>query len=315
VPLFEDIPGLGILFRPLPSAESSLQENIVLGQSTIFPTLFDLMGLRWAPAVADLDTLRLRNDNFVVRGRNRDVQNHVFDISSSRVDEFLRIPAAERRPDLYRTQQTIPDVHPNGYRGPGLNWRDSRLREGYDPTRLNPESGFIPEDSRGAADPLAPPALGVGSSELPVLPPEPGTLGTPRNLRPGGNGVPASPPPPPARPLNRVPGVNPGPSQPPPGPGGSRGLPPPVQGPTSSSRPAAASGVPATPAAGRGAAVVDPALARTATPGPVPIGVASTPPRAATPSFPRSSTPKVAKDQKTWPSRWGILSRLRGTDK
>src|SRR5262249_43231459 len=49
VPLLEDIPGVGILFRQLPSKESALQENIILGQSVIFPTLFDLMGLRWAP--------------------------------------------------------------------------------------------------------------------------------------------------------------------------------------------------------------------------------------------------------------------------
>src|SRR5262249_23462448 len=91
VPLFEDIPIVGILFRPLPSAESSLQENIVLAQGTVFPTLFDLMGLRWAPAVADLDTLRLRDEDFTVRARNRDLYNHVFDISSSSVDESLRI--------------------------------------------------------------------------------------------------------------------------------------------------------------------------------------------------------------------------------
>ncbi len=119
-----------------------------MAQSTIFPTLFDLMGLRWAPAVADLDTFRLRNQNFTVRNRNRHVNNNVFDISSSSVDEFLRIPPAEHRADLYRSQETIPDVHPNGYRGPGLNYRNSRLREGYDPTMTNPESRFIPSESR-----------------------------------------------------------------------------------------------------------------------------------------------------------------------
>lgn len=156
IPLFEDIPGLGILFRPMPSAESSLQENIVLAQSTIFPTLFDLMGLRWAPAVADLDTLRLRNENFTVRGRKRHVVNSVFDISSSSVDDFLRIPPAERRSDLYRPQETIPDVHPDGYRGAGLNFRDSHLKEGYDPTLTNPESRFIPSDSSDLIPPESP---------------------------------------------------------------------------------------------------------------------------------------------------------------
>jgi len=37
VPLLEDIPAAGILFRPLPSQESSLQENIILAQTVIFP--------------------------------------------------------------------------------------------------------------------------------------------------------------------------------------------------------------------------------------------------------------------------------------
>jgi len=163
VPLFEDIPGLGILFRPLPSAESSLQQNLVMAQATIFPTLFDLMGLRYAPAVSDLDTLRLKNEEFLVRGRARDVANRVFDYSSSRVDDTLRVRPSERRPDLYRTQETIPDVHPNGYRGPGLNLRDSQLQEGYDPTGPNPPSRFIPDDSRGGQVPTVP---GAPSSSL-----------------------------------------------------------------------------------------------------------------------------------------------------
>ena len=147
VPLFEDIPLLGTLFRPLPSDESSLQQNIVLGQATIFPTLFDLMGLRWAPVVADLDPLRLSNDEFIVRGRRRALMNRVFDQSSGQVDEFLRIPDGERRMDLYRSQETIPSQHPNGYEGPGANLRDSQLQEGY---RSNdrPQSQVIPGESR-----------------------------------------------------------------------------------------------------------------------------------------------------------------------
>ncbi|HPX42584.1 MAG TPA: hypothetical protein PLF51_19260, partial [Candidatus Hydrogenedentes bacterium] len=92
MPLLEDIPVAGVLFRPLPSAESSLQQNIIMSQATIFPTLFDLMGLRWAPVVADLDPLRLSNDEFIVRNRRRALMNRVFDHSSSQVDEFLRIP-------------------------------------------------------------------------------------------------------------------------------------------------------------------------------------------------------------------------------
>jgi hypothetical protein len=179
VPLLEDIPGVGALFRPLPSAESSLQENIVLGQAVIFPTLFDLMGLRWAPAVADLDPLRTRNQEFVVRGRLRDLKNHTYDYSASRVDEFLRIPPAERRPDLYRSQETIPYVHPDGYSGPGLNLRDSHLQEGYDPVRLHPDTRFVPSESPEGVPgqpghPYMVPVPGAAIIEHPVYGPPPG---------------------------------------------------------------------------------------------------------------------------------------------
>ncbi len=144
VPLLQDIPGVGVLFRPLPSAESSLQQNVILAQSVIYPTLYDLMGLRWAPVVADRDTIRMKSEEFIVRQRTRQINNRVFDYSSGSVDEFLRIPEAERRGDLYRSQETIPRVHPNGYQGPGLNYQDSHLREGYDPRSNYPETRFVP---------------------------------------------------------------------------------------------------------------------------------------------------------------------------
>jgi hypothetical protein len=157
VPLLEDIPLAGVLFRPLPSAESSLQQNIIMSQATIFPTLFDLMGLRWAPVVADLDPLRLSNDEFIVRNRRRMLTNRVFDHSSSEVDKFLRVPESERRMDLYRSQETIPGVHPNGYSGPGANLRDSQLQEGYSPTD-RPPTQFVPGQS-AEGSPLRPQRL------------------------------------------------------------------------------------------------------------------------------------------------------------
>ena len=174
VQLLQDIPGIGVLFRPLPSDESSLQQNLIYAQSTIFPTLFDLMGLRYAPAVADLDPLKEINDEWVVRNRRRYLEQEIYDRGSARVDSALRVPLGERRPDLYRPQVTIPHVHPNGYYGPGLRLKDSHLREGpmlpYSPTRAFPETVFT-----------------RGSSPTPSVPP-PGydpLLGPPR-LPPGG---------------------------------------------------------------------------------------------------------------------------------
>ncbi|MCY2987479.1 MAG: hypothetical protein NTY19_06400 [Planctomycetota bacterium] len=151
VPGLEDVPLVGVLFRPLPSAEASLQQSLIMAQATIFPTLFDLMGLRWAPAVSDLDPLRVSNTEFVIRNRNRVLKNRVYDEASSYVDSFLRIPEAERRTDLYRSQETVPAQHPNGYQGPGLNQRDSQLQEGHQPNRARPQERFIPGQSREGA--------------------------------------------------------------------------------------------------------------------------------------------------------------------
>jgi len=147
VPLLEDIPVVGALWRPLPSDEKSLQQNIIMAQATIFPTLFDLMGLRWAPAVSDVDPLQLSNREYIVRNRNRYLENRIYDYSSSKVDEFLRIPEAARRADLYRSQESIPTLHPNGYEGPGLDYQVAPLQEGYDPQSRAPGNPRIPNKS------------------------------------------------------------------------------------------------------------------------------------------------------------------------
>lgn len=173
VPLLSDVPGVGVLFRPTPSAESSLQQSQIMSQAVIYPTLFDLMGLRWAPAVADVGPLKLINREFISKGRDRYLKNRVYDYAGSQVDKFLQIPDSERRSDLYRTQQAIPDVHPNGYMGPGLNLKRSTLEENYDTERMNPQEKFVPErNPEGAIDrdraiPLTPPAE---QGQLPPLP-------------------------------------------------------------------------------------------------------------------------------------------------
>ncbi|MEM9943993.1 MAG: hypothetical protein AAF939_20715, partial [Planctomycetota bacterium] len=167
VPLLEDVPLAGALFRPLPSAESSLQQNLILAQATIFPTLFDLMGLRWAPVVADLDPMRLSNEEYIVRNRHRTLENRVYDEASKRVDQFLRIPEGARRPDLYRSQETIPAVHPNGYYGPGLNLEDSQMQPGYAPQTLQTPQSFNFGDNRNGA-------TYTPSQPLRLAPPNPG---------------------------------------------------------------------------------------------------------------------------------------------
>lgn len=144
VPMLQDIPVAGWLFRPLPSDESSLQQNIILAQSTVYPTLFDLMGLRWAPAAVDLDHVGLRDLQHVVRGRQTAIRDYVFDYASEQVDQFLDIQSKDEhhRSDLYH-QQSIPSpYHPGGYvddklpedpTGNQFKIRDRRPEEFRDP--------------------------------------------------------------------------------------------------------------------------------------------------------------------------------------
>ena len=153
VPLLQDIPLIGVAFRPLPSKDSSIQQNVILGQSVVYPTLFDLMGLRWAPAVIDLNHTELKNLNHVVRGRNRAMEDAVFRISSESVDEMLdlsRRSPQHLRPDLYHQQRNPSPYHPNGFeyepRNPAFD--DPTGRDFEIPDRRPVEFQTPPYDSR-----------------------------------------------------------------------------------------------------------------------------------------------------------------------
>ncbi len=114
----QDVPVVGLLFRPLPSDQSSIQENIILAQSTVYPTVFDLMGLRWASSVVDIDHVSVRDAEHVVRGRYKTLTNSIFDATTERVDEMLDIEhrtPQHYRPGLYHPHSEPSPYHPGGY--------------------------------------------------------------------------------------------------------------------------------------------------------------------------------------------------------
>jgi len=152
VPLLQDIPLAGVLFRPLPSAESSVQQNVILASSVVYPTLFDLMGLRWAPSVVDLDHISVRDEEHVVRGRYRNVKDSVFDTSSRVVDEVLGIPyehPKHYRPDLYHRQRLSSPYHPGGYTCHDVRPDDDPTGQGFEtPDRRPVELREPPYDRR-----------------------------------------------------------------------------------------------------------------------------------------------------------------------
>ncbi len=157
VPLFEDIPGVGALFRPLPSAESSLQQNIILGQSVVYPTLFDLMGLRWAPHLVNVSHRQLLDDQHLTQGRMKILSDWVAEKTEDKLDEFLGIRSEYKhlhRPDLYHSRDVPSPYHPGGYAEPNIadptrrqfeipDRRPNEMREpAYEPRRRVP----APED-------------------------------------------------------------------------------------------------------------------------------------------------------------------------
>jgi hypothetical protein len=121
VPLLQDIPVVGAAFRPAPSDESSIQQNIIFGQTNVYPTLYDLMGLRWAQQVVDLDHGSLLEAEHVIRGRQKTMKNFVFGEASRRVDDFLDIQnkaPSSYRPDLHHPQSLPSPYHPDGFEHP-----------------------------------------------------------------------------------------------------------------------------------------------------------------------------------------------------
>ena len=140
--MIEDIPLIGILGRPAPSDESALQQNIVLGQTTVYPTLFDLMGLRWSKHVADVNHINLRDAQHIINGRNSAISHYVIERAEEEVDKALDIQRrAPRhyRPDLYHSHTNPSPHHPSGYLYPdaepdptGRNYRrEDRRPEEY----------------------------------------------------------------------------------------------------------------------------------------------------------------------------------------
>lgn len=107
VPLMEDIPILGAAFRPLPSAESSLQQNVILASSVIYPTMFDLMGLRWSQYADDVHSDRLVEEKQKQLSRQQELRQHLIDTTRSRVNSAIGIHNPVSTPELVIPPGTV----------------------------------------------------------------------------------------------------------------------------------------------------------------------------------------------------------------
>ena len=122
VPLLESIPFIGVLFRPLPSFGSALQENIILADCVVYPTVFDLMGPRWLRYADYVGSGKLIDDERVQQQRRSAMREHLLAITRAEVDELIglrrNISATAERP----TNTTTTAVPNRGF-------------ESYQPTR------------------------------------------------------------------------------------------------------------------------------------------------------------------------------------
>ena len=82
----------GFLFRPAPSDESSLQMNVILASSVIYPTLFDLMGLRWSPYVGHIESKKLDDELKNQRYRKEQLEQHLLLRTSNTVNDLIGLP-------------------------------------------------------------------------------------------------------------------------------------------------------------------------------------------------------------------------------
>lgn len=110
VPLFEDIPVVGAAFRPLPSDESSLQTNIILGSSTIYPTVFELMGLRWSRYVDDMASPALADQKQMQANRREELRRQLLHTTTGTVNKRIGLDL----PSVPKLRQVRP-----GFRIPG----------------------------------------------------------------------------------------------------------------------------------------------------------------------------------------------------
>jgi hypothetical protein len=158
VPLFEDVPLIGGLFRPLPSQESSLQQNIILASSVIYPTLFDLMGLRWSPYADDLSSENLPRQKSRENEIKRRYRSNLLQQARTAVNENIgggvQLPP-ELRSDYHepehlfeRTTAPAEELLPPGYPTPAPQPTErpgtSRLRS--TPLRLESDPNPVERD-------------------------------------------------------------------------------------------------------------------------------------------------------------------------
>ena len=86
-----------------------MQTNIILGSSTIYPTVFDLMGLRWSHHVDSIGSKSLSEQKDEQIDRRKSMRDQLLQTTRDQVDQTIGLPR--------RVENSIQLIPP-GYRVP-----------------------------------------------------------------------------------------------------------------------------------------------------------------------------------------------------
>lgn len=142
VPGLDKIPVIKYAYQAASSSETSIQQNIVLAKSVVYPTLYDLMGLQWGKTIRDLNYENIRQDEYMVNGRHKVIEGTMYQHSGEHLDKALQIQQESlfNRPDLYHSKNRISPFHPNGFVHPNVKESSDPLRRGYRRPEGRPQS-------------------------------------------------------------------------------------------------------------------------------------------------------------------------------
>lgn len=109
VPLLEDLPLVGKLFRPPTVRGVSLQENIILADCVVYPTVFDLTGRRWLKPAEYINAEPLLATDVATKNRQQELRNRLLAITREEVENLIGLPAKPgSSPDADRLPGSLP---------------------------------------------------------------------------------------------------------------------------------------------------------------------------------------------------------------
>lgn len=96
IPLLGDLPVVGFLARPLASSAAAFQENIILADCVVYPTIFNLIGPDWlGPPVRESNPESLRLVEQRELDRRERIRLHLLQTTEKEADAIVGLPSGD----------------------------------------------------------------------------------------------------------------------------------------------------------------------------------------------------------------------------